>query len=120
MTTPTNWPNPERPGYPLLPDQTGYHWVKGKEDGKVCKVFWNGHSYGPDRRAFAAFFIAERYDYVGAFLSPEKVNQLLAAERGRCAQEAIHIGESWDGNELSPTNTARHIAHAIRNLGAVA
>lgn len=47
-----------------------------------------------------------------------RLREMLAAERERCAREAVRIGESWDGTELSPTNTAHNVAHAIRNLGA--
>ena len=51
-------------------------------------------------------------------LAPMQIAELLAGERERYAQESLHIGESWNCTELSPRNTARHIAQAIRNLGA--
>ncbi len=121
MTTPTNWPNPERPGVPPNPDVSGWHWVMRL--GELLAVKWDAqskswksgnHSYytGPDW--------VLNWEYCSPILTPTQLTEMLAGERERCAQEAIHIGESWGGTELSPTNTAHHIAHSIRNLGDAA
>lgn len=56
--------------------------------------------------------------YITPILTPTQIAELLAGEREKCAQEAIHIGEILNGTELSPCNVARNIAHSIRNLGA--
>lgn len=109
MTTPTNWPNPERPGVPMFPERDGFHII-GRLAWKwhAASELWDGVA-NPDE--FGTFY------YVGPCLTPTQISEMLAGEREKCAQEALHIGESWDGTKLSPCNTARQIAQAIRNLG---
>ena len=124
MTTPHQL---ARPSVPLFADRDGahvfeydndsdsdllivYHW----DSKESCWLeFPTGSRKGWDKRPDL-----DVLKYHGSVLSPAQIAEMLAAERERAAQEAICIGESWNGTELSPTNTARTIAHAIRNLGA--
>lgn len=124
MTTTTNWPNPERPGWPMFPERDGAHAFEYDNDSDLLVVYhWDskefcwlefpkGSSKEWDKRPDL-----DGLKYHGPVLTPTQIAEMLAGERERAAQEAICIGESWNGTELSPTNTARHIAHAIRNLG---
>ncbi|GBQ46529.1 hypothetical protein [Acetobacter ghanensis] len=116
-----NWPNPERPG---TVNETCYVALNNittltEQARKNIAV-----ASGARKMAKAVFpFLAEIDRQVIAArnsipaLTPAQIDEMLAGERERAAQKAIRIGESWNGTELSPTNTARAIAHAIRNLG---
>ncbi|MFT9360707.1 hypothetical protein [Acetobacter okinawensis] len=124
MTTPTNWPNPERPGVPLFPERDGKHVIctDPEGDGEFVYSWLATHQVWVEYDHEGPENALEGYDligwvYVGPVLTPAQIAEILAGERERTAQEAIRIGESWNGTELSPTNTARTIAHAIRNLG---
>ncbi|MBS0966160.1 hypothetical protein JK165_08685 [Acetobacter okinawensis] len=135
---PTNWPNPERPGVPMFPERDGWHNFIGhqnvrpdEDDGEspdVSPIYlfccwwdselrtWSGFDETPWCIDDCADLLRDE-EYHGPALTPTQIAEMLAGERERSAQEAISIGENWNGTELSPTNTARHIAHAIRNLG---
>lgn len=126
MTTPTNWPNPERLTDICRPPEgiksETYHWL---DCGYLAPFAWregDGGAWWSNGDEDALFSPAQMSDwgwkYVSPCLTPAQIAEMLAGERERAAQEAIRIGESWNGTELSPTNTARTIAHAIRNLGA--
>lgn len=121
----TNWPDPTRPGVPMFPERDGWHVLCTDPEGDGYSTYywltkhqvWVEYDHeGPDDALEGYDLIG--WSYVGHVLTTTQINEMLAAERERCAQEAIQIGESWGGTELSPTNTARHIAHSIRNLGA--
>ena len=121
MTNPTNWPNTERPGVPMFPERSGTHILELME--RCVIVWWDALKHcwafdGVDKQHLSPGLVSSMYSYSMACLLPEQIAEMLAGEWERCAQEALHIGESWNGTELSPSNTARHIAKAIRNLGA--
>lgn len=120
MTNPTNWPNPERPGFPMFPERDGWHWVATQGNAlRPLYWCWKSESWCASADPWANFWkYTDSWSYIGPCLTPAQIAELLAAEREKCAQEAIHIGESWNGTALSPCNTARHIVQAIRNLGA--
>lgn len=118
MTDITNWPDPNCPGVPMFPDREGWHVMEGRVAGQTALTHWNGREWGGGEQVRALNTSPEWYRYVGPVLTPTQINEMLAGEREKCAQEALHIGESWNCTELSPSNTARHIAQAIRNLGA--
>ncbi|GBQ69347.1 hypothetical protein AA0474_1898 [Acetobacter lovaniensis NRIC 0474] len=122
VTNSTNWPNPERPGVPMFPEQDGWHSLRTYSLGLF---FWdsaNKYWWDSQKRFYRTIpeILKDTVGtkYIGPCLTPTQIDEVVAGERERCVQEALHIGESWDGTELSPSNTARHIAQAIRNLGA--
>lgn len=41
MTTPTNWPNPERPGVPMFPDRDGWHWLSNRPNDTPFPAEWS-------------------------------------------------------------------------------
>ena len=89
MTTPTNWPNPERPGVPMFPERDGWHAI-----GLTIKqVKWwdaaNKYWWDSERRYYltldeVAFRVPE-YGYKGPVLTPTQIAEMLAGERERCA-----------------------------------
>jgi hypothetical protein len=118
-----NWPDPERPGAPMFPERDGWHVLQTYSS--LGLFYWDSENrYWWDRnrryyRTISEILVdAVETKYISICLTPTQMAEMLAGERDRCVQEALHIGESWDGTELSPSNTARHIAQAIRNLGA--
>lgn len=111
MTIPTNWPDPLRPGVPMFPERDGWHLLKVY--GGAIIEFWSA-----DNQEFDNHYDPDYTIYECACLTPAQISEMLAAERERCAREAVRIGESWNRTELSPINTACNVAHAIRNLGA--
>ena len=119
MTTLTNWPNPERPGWPPDPEKDGLYAMR--IDEKFIVRYWSAarqhYSLVPGWKKGISPSDASVFTFCGEIFTPTQIAEMLAGERERCAQEAIQIGESWGGTELSPTNTARHIAHSIRSLG---
>lgn len=117
MTTPTNWPNPERPGMPPNPDVSGWHWVMRL--GELLAVKWDAqskswksgnHSYytGPDW--------VLNWEYCSPILTPTQLTELLAAERERCAKlcEEAYEKSGRDFEYLGCNDAASQ----IRNLGA--
>ena len=94
MTNPTNWPNPERPGYPMLPERDGWHALRGKNSRGVKAAYWlaDRKAYAPsdikEERAYADSHsvIGDCYNYVGPNFTPTQIAELLAGERERCAK----------------------------------
>lgn len=91
--TPTNWPNPERPGVPPNSDVSGWHWVMRL--GELIAVKWDApsrswrsgnHSYytGPDW--------VLNWEYCSPILTPTQLTDLLEGERERCARTCNDIG----------------------------
>lgn len=127
MTSPTNWPNPKRPGVPLFPERDGWHAI-----GLTIKqVKWwdaaNKYWWDSERRYYltldeVAYRVPE-YRYDGPILTPAQIAEMLAAERERCcdivanrAPGNFHELPERDASIL--TNMAEDICEAIRNLGA--
>lgn len=80
MTTPTNWPNPERPGYPMFPERDGWHAL---DTGQFIHVW---HWYAKQKlwerkpntdiahepKHFSHFL------YKGPVLTPAQIAEMLA------------------------------------------
>lgn len=120
MTTPTNWPNPERPGWPLFPERDGWHVLRAF--GCVTIEWWSA-----DAQAFDNYYDPEYTVYEHACLTPEQIAEMLAAERERCAKVCARLKTEVSevyGIGLSTTASARIVRayvtaeKAIRNLGA--
>lgn len=84
MTAPTNWPNPERPGYPMFPDRDGWHMTTLSGATSPTVSFWRASeevwksgssSYPPD---YLAHHLRK---YIGPVLTPAQITELLAGER---------------------------------------
>lgn len=45
MTTPTNWPNPERPGVPMFPERDGWHWLSNSPGEAPFPAEWRHEDY---------------------------------------------------------------------------
>lgn len=86
--TPTNWPNPERPGYPMFPERDGWHAI-----GLTIKqVKWwdaaNKYWWDSEKRYYLTLdevaFCVPEYRYDGPILTPTQIAEMLAGERERC------------------------------------
>lgn len=117
MTT-QNWPDPTRVGFPMFPDQDGKHvfeielypgfvvweWsAKNKEYGGIS--YEAEIVYSPEE-------MAREYKYFGPVLTSTQINEMLAAERERCAVECDKLTD--DFLPCHPSEFGRE----IRNLGA--
>ena len=114
--TPTNWPNPERPGVPMFPERKGLH-VLVTPYGRYCLMAWE-----PKENIYKSILLGERiadivknYTYYGAVLTPTQIAEMLAGERERCAKVCEDAYEkSGRDFEYLGCNDA---ASQIRNLG---
>ncbi len=116
MTT-QNWPDPKRPGVPYRYEDTRLilDHILMRRSGKAlvrARFHWDAGSGGNwqlrNGHWMSAADAALRFTYVCPALTPTQINEMLAAERERCAEEAQRLGFSPSGE----------IAKAIRNLGA--
>ncbi|KXV79705.1 hypothetical protein AD953_01325, partial [Acetobacter malorum] len=92
MKPPTNWPNPERPGYPMFPERDGKHVIDVDPEGpknelvyywKEKQQIWVEYDHeGPDDALEGYDLIG--WSYVGPVLTPEQIAEMLAGERERC------------------------------------
>lgn len=131
--TPTNWPNPERPGEPMFPERDGWHMLNCASPSRnTIFRFWFSrenvwHPVG-QRNLFhtpslgVCWVAPDMYKndrYIGPVLTPTQINEMLAAERERCAK-ACEAGRLPDFSmpEQWHNNGCNHCAHDIRNLGA--
>lgn len=134
MSTPTNWPDPKRPGVPLFPERDGWHAI-----GLTIKqVKWwdaaNKYWWDFERRYYLTLdevaFRVPGYGYIGPVLTPAQINEMLAAERERCAKKAQEISDGYyEQRETAGSDAeriyadermcaAKECADYIRNLGA--
>ncbi|GCD58819.1 hypothetical protein NBRC3280_1320 [Acetobacter pasteurianus NBRC 3280] len=133
MTT-QNWPDPKRPGVPMLPERDGWHAL---ENNERKEYWWDAHcscwttsedgefSWIPDDMSSVLGF-----SYIGPVLTPTQINEMLAAERERAARTAQEISDKYynerekayhqDAREYADERmcAASECAKAIRNLGA--
>ncbi|MFT8439876.1 hypothetical protein [Acetobacter fabarum] len=125
MTTPTNWPNPERPGVPLFPERDGWHWLSYGQNQEPVPFEWSSEEFsdaptewawGTDDGPEDAYEMARRFCYHGPCLTPTQIAELLAGERERCAKlcEDAYEKSGRDFEYLA----CNGIAAQIRNLGA--
>ncbi|WP_025828337.1 hypothetical protein [Acetobacter okinawensis] len=128
MTTPTNWPNPERPGVPMFPERDGWHAI-----GLTIKqVKWwdatNKYWWDSEKRYYltldeVAFRVPE-YRYDGPVLTPAQIAEMLAAERRSCVKLVKKEVTNLVGDKRQFLKKAhlrfvlKSIIQEIRNLGA--
>ncbi|MFT9251990.1 MAG: hypothetical protein ABF567_02825 [Acetobacter okinawensis] len=133
MTTPTNWPNPERPGVPMFPERDGWHSLHTYSRGLF---FWdsaNKYWWDSQKRFYRTIpeILKDTVGtkYIGPSLTPTQIAELLAGERERCAKEcdekvafANHELRASGSHEETRYWTGEHCAatfcaDAIRGLG---
>ena len=135
MTTPTNWPNPERPGFPMFPERDGWHLII---DGGLCACYWHHGKelwWNENKRAYMTIDDITKQtrcvEYIGPVRTPAQIAEMLVAERERCAraceEKSIFAGRQADG---APSREGERYwrgeqcvssicAEAIRRLGDV-
>ncbi|MCI1698772.1 hypothetical protein NKW44_11030 [Acetobacter lovaniensis] len=129
MTTSTNWPNSERPGVPLFPEQTLRHVLKKKDTGEIIIRNWKSDGQHWDMIGYSAQWCSETYFYEGACLTPTQISEMLSGERERCARECDEK-VAFANHELTASGSheetrywigehcaATFCADAIRGLG---
>ncbi|WP_395495794.1 hypothetical protein [Acetobacter sp. KSO5] len=130
--TPTNWPNPERPGYPMFPERDGLHFLS-KEEIPVA-AFWMKNISAWGIEGEDGFLSPENakdegFSYKSTALTPTQLTELLAGERERCVEALQDVAEEYRKNAeevgtVMATNSAEEKIEAvddcwvkIRNLG---
>ena len=119
MTDANGWPDPERPGVPLNPERSGWHWVAMNEDpepaywgaaelaGTAGWWFTEDMHYGP-------ISAGPNVRYLGLCLNPAEVAAQIAAavaaERAACEKVAQTVAD-----EGTPDHRVRMAAIAIRD-----
>lgn len=132
MTTPTNWPDPERPGVPMFPEQDGWHMTTHSGATSPTVSFWcaseevwksGASSYPPN------YLAHPMRKYIGPILTPTQITELLAGERERCVESFSVHGERaklcWNDATSDEEkqywrgalNTFEECCDEIRNLG---
>lgn len=108
--TPTNWPNPERPGEPMFPEKRGWHMMD-RDVWEWCptRQAWNDTVLHP---SFVKAKDMAWRKYHGPCLTPTQISDMLAGERERCATICDKLAD--DFLPCHPSEYARE----IRNLGA--
>ncbi|GCD59363.1 hypothetical protein NBRC3280_1876 [Acetobacter pasteurianus NBRC 3280] len=133
MTT-QNWPAPKRPGVPMFPERDGWHVIDARSGGITVLTYWNGKEWSAGDCVRGLNSSPEWWRYNGAVLSATQINEILAAERERCARLCNDIGAqaSLRISELSNRTLGALLAQPekgrmdadyecaanIRNLGA--
>ncbi|MGO2959309.1 MAG: hypothetical protein ACTIDN_09770 [Acetobacter sp.] len=142
LKTPTNWPNPERPGVPMFPERDGGHAFQ-IPDLEETDIIYHWHQngggwteynhHGPED--FLTDEDMKGWIYKGPVLTPTQIAEMLAAERERCAikmdqykQKVVDDYGSYDpatgiteiASEAANTEIEFYetAAQIIRNLGA--
>lgn len=122
MTNPGNWPDPERHGVPMFPEQDGWHWIDTGLASGMRPLFWQSKSkswFASADTCANRWKHTDSWKYHGPCLTPAQISDMLAAERERsakaCDAERIpdfSMPEQWHNNGC------KHCAAAIRTLGA--
>ncbi|GBQ10473.1 hypothetical protein [Acetobacter cerevisiae] len=122
--TPTNWPNPERPGYPMFPERDGKHVIDVDPEApknelvyywKAKQQIWVEYDHeGPDDALEGYDLIG--WSYIGPVLTPTQINEMLAGERERCAKVCEDEYEK-SGRDFEYLGCLS-CSETIRNLGA--
>lgn len=118
------WPDPERPGVPLNPERTGYHWLDDSR-GKPQPVIWDHDlaAWCDGSGAFSPQGIVEMgFRYYGPCLTPAEVAQREAAARKEAEAERDELfnrlGRVTESLDIPEDSTAGRILDAIREREA--
>jgi hypothetical protein len=84
--TDASWPDPERPGVPLHPEQTRRHWLAYLDPEMPPQDFlWDHMNRTWGEKRLAPSVVAGAWHYLGPCLTPAEVAAKVAAEREACA-----------------------------------
>ena len=134
-----NWPDPARPGVPLNPEKTGWHWLSGVLERPAAfewlahKQAWLFHRAQPEDQAMVPPAFGS-WTYLGPALTPAEVEARVKQARRDALKEAALAAENEPEPEGDPPPelhgrsvkniaiasvraTKRSIAAAIRALG---
>lgn len=132
MSATTNWPDPERQGFPKNPNINGWHWPLSP-DGDRAIFEWDADAeywlVDIDDEGFPEDMAQSGYSYEGECITPYQLTKRLAEERERCAkvcdtlksreQEVYGIGLSTTAAERT-VRAYETAAYLIRKLGGAA
>jgi hypothetical protein len=83
-----NWPNPDKPGYPVDPETEGWHWLANAKD-MPWPWFWFAEDCQWETGEFVMTpEVLARYKYLGPALTPAEVADVVDAI-GEAAAEAM-------------------------------
>ena len=103
----SGWPDPEKPGVPLNPEQDGYHWIFNPDDDRPHPVIWvadlGAWAVGD---AWTPRMVAEMgLHYLGPVLTPAEVDTLYAENArlrealGRAYEAVETCDETYPGSK---------------------
>ncbi|MFS8369680.1 hypothetical protein [Acetobacter indonesiensis] len=133
--TPTNWPNPERPGVPMFPERDMFHSIGSKKHFETYTILqedlwlWVARKRLYMRNALR-MTVSEAHAlgcvYGGACLTPTQIADMLAAERERAVSACLSQKEVFESPEYAggPLGAVMErfacdqCIEEIRNLGA--
>lgn len=101
--TPTNWPNPERPGVPMFPERDGKHVIDVDPEGSGSDLvyYWIAdhqiwveyEEEGPDDALNE--YDTHGWSYVGPVLTPTQLTEMMEGDRNsdlHCAlMDSIYV-----------------------------
>lgn len=112
MTTPTNWPDPARPGVPMFPEKRGWHMLdRNMWEWCPTQQAWNDEVLHP---SFVKAMNMAWRKYYGPVLSPVQIAEMLAAERERCAK----VCDKLKSRELEVYSVGLYTTAAERTIRA--
>lgn len=135
--TAQNWPDPKRPGVPMFPERDGWHWIHTGNGSGPRPFYWcskaQGYFTSPEVWAHRWKY-TKVWEYHGPVFTPTQINEILAAERERCAEtlnraarDTVKFAKRTRTDIESSVDYQRMIeiaatqkkdAEVIRNLGA--
>lgn len=93
MTTPTSWPNPERPGWPPNPDKDGLYALRA--GAAFMARYWSAtrqhYTSVPGWKRGMSPFDASSFDFAGEILTPTQISEMLAGEREKVIKEMQNV-----------------------------
>jgi hypothetical protein len=101
----SDWPDPDKPGWPLNPERDGWHWIVGWSD-KLFVAEWDS-----DQKDYVWFdggdaplgMVENGWTYAGPVLMPAEADA-LRAENARLREALDTIGfapSGWGGPDLN-------------------
>ena len=135
MSATMNWPDPDRPGYPMFPERDGWHLIV---DGGQCACYWHHGKelwWNENKRVYMAIDDITKQtcciEYIGPVRTPAQIAEMLARERERCLlafvahrerAELAYNGSTSDEEKQywrGALNTFEECRDEIRSLGDV-
>lgn len=125
----TGWPDAERPGVPINPEQDGWHFLHHPEDLRPVPTPWDSeHAAWCSSGMHSPQGVMDLgYNYLGPCLTPAEVAALVEEARREGAAEEREACAAWHEDAArhaeknkQPALCAHHyaIAAAIRARGA--